>query len=140
MASFEIFKIGSKANILTFMIVVSNLEAIQSQLKYIYTNTLSTLCPLPWLEKSEDVQYKFDDVFIPLRTTDIAMQQKTNDLPGSSSERRDGQGQGQTDDVPGFSGSRIKSMIDMLWQRISPNISNTSKNTPHTRYKCDNKC
>ena len=57
---------------------VSNIEAIQSQLKNIYTNTLSTLCPLPWLEKAEDVQYNFDDVFIPLRTIDIDIQQKTD--------------------------------------------------------------
>ena len=65
-------------------ILVSNIEAIQSQLKNIYTNTLSTLCPLPWLEKSEDVQYKFDDVFIPLCTTNIDIQQHTGNFPGPS--------------------------------------------------------
>ena len=67
--------------------VVSNIEAIQSQLKNIYTNTLSTLCPLPWLEEAEDVQYNFDDVFIPLRTIDIDIQQRTGDLSGPSGSR-----------------------------------------------------
>ena len=61
---------------------MSNIEAIQSQLQNIYTNTLSTLCPLPWLEEAEDVQYNFDDVFIPLRTIDIPIQQKVEDLSG----------------------------------------------------------
>ena len=80
--------------------VVSNIEAIQSQLKAIYTNTLSTLCPLPWLEKSEDVQYNFDDVFIPLSTTNIDIQQNTNDLPDPSCSRDD---RGQTSDQLGSS-------------------------------------
>ena len=68
---------------------VSNIEVIQSQLKNIYTNTLSTLCPLPWLEEAEDVQYNFDDVFIPLRTIDIDIQQKDRDLSGPSGSRDD---------------------------------------------------
>ena len=59
------------------LLSVSDIAAIQSQLKNIYTNTLSTLCPLPWLEKAEDVQFNFDNVFIPLHTTDIAIQNKT---------------------------------------------------------------
>ena len=69
------------------MFVVSNIEALQSQLKNIYTNTLSTLCPLPWLEEAEDVQYNFDDVFIPLRTIDIDIQQKDEELSGPSDKR-----------------------------------------------------
>ena len=71
------------------MLVVSNIEAIQSQLKSIYTNTLSTLCPLPWLEEAEDVQYNFDDVFIPLRTIDINIQQKDGDLSRLSDSSND---------------------------------------------------
>ena len=71
------------------VLVVSNIEAIQSQLKNIYTNTLSTLCPLPWLEKSEDVQYNFDDVFIPLRAIDIDIQQTTEVVLFEPSESRD---------------------------------------------------
>ena len=47
-------------NLVIIVFSVSNIEAIQSQIKNIYTNTLSTLCPLPWLEEAEDVQYKFD--------------------------------------------------------------------------------
>ena len=58
-------------------LLVSNIEQIQSQLKNIYINTLSTLSPLPWLDTAEDTQFNFDDVFIPLRTIDIAMQQQT---------------------------------------------------------------
>ena len=85
------------------MLVVSNIEAIQSQLKNIYTNTLSTLCPLPWLEEAEDVQYNFDDVFIPLRTIDIDIQQKDGDLSGPSDS---GDDQEQTSDLSGPSGSR----------------------------------
>ena len=95
------------------VLVVSNIEAIQSQLKNIYTNTLSTLCPLPWLEKAEDVQYNFDDVYIPLRTIDIDIQQKEGGQPGTL-DKRDNKGktddpsrssssrddQGQTDDLP----------------------------------------
>ena len=45
------------------------------------------MCPLPWLEESEDVQYNFDDVFIPLRTIDIPIQQRKGDLPGPSDKR-----------------------------------------------------
>ena len=82
-------------------IAVSNIEAIQSQLKNIYTNTLSTLCPLPWLEEAGDVQYNFDDVFIPLRTIDIAIQQKDGDLSGPSGSRNDEE---QTADFSGPSG------------------------------------
>ena len=82
-------------------IAVSNIEAIQSQLKNIYTNTLSTLCPLPWLEEAEDVQYNFDDVFIPLRTIDIDIQQKTGDLSGPSGSRDDKE---QSGDLSGPSG------------------------------------
>ena len=67
-------------NLVIIVISVSNIEAIQSQLKNIYTNTLSTLCPLPWLEEAEDVQYKFDDVFIPLRTIDNSLHQKTGNI------------------------------------------------------------
>ena len=67
-------------NLVIIVFSVSNIEAIQSQLKNIYTNTLSTLCPLPWLEEAEDVQYKFDDVFIPLRTIDNSLQQKTGNI------------------------------------------------------------
>ena len=85
------------------MFVVSNIEAIQSQLKNIYTNTLSTLCPLPWLEEAGDVQYNFDDVFIPLRTIDIDIQQRTGDLSGPSGSRDDDE---QTGDLSGPSGSR----------------------------------
>ena len=85
------------------MFVVSNIEAIQSQLKNIYTNTLSTLCPLPWLEEAEDVQYNFDDVFIPLRTIDINIQQKDGDLSGPSGSRDDKE---QSGDLSGPSGSR----------------------------------
>ena len=85
------------------MLVVSNIEAIQSQLKNIYTNTLSTLCPLPWLEEAEDVQYNFDDVFIPLRTIDIKIQQKTGDKSGPSGSRDDKE---QSGDLSGPSGSR----------------------------------
>ena len=85
------------------MFVVSNIEAIQSQLKDIYTNTLSTLCPLPWLEEAGDVQYNFDDVFIPLRTIDIDIQQRTGDLSGPSDS---GDDQEQTSDLSGPSGSR----------------------------------
>ena len=85
------------------MFVVSNIEAIQSQLKNIYTNTLSTLCPLPWLEEAGDVQYNFDDVFIPLRTIDIDIQQRTGDLSGPSDSRDDEE---QTGDLSGPSGSR----------------------------------
>ena len=85
------------------MLVVSNIEAIQSQLKNIYTNTLSTLCPLPWLEEAGDVQYNFDDVFIPLRTIDIDIQQKTGDLSGPSGSRDDKE---QSGDLSGPSGSR----------------------------------
>ena len=101
------------------MLVVSNIEAIQSQLKNIYTNTLSTLCPLPWLEEAEDVQYNFDDVFIPLRTIDIDIQQKTGDLsePSDSSDDEEltcdlsgpsdsGDDQEQTSDLSEPSGSR----------------------------------
>ena len=78
--------------------VVSNIEAIQSQLKNIYTNTLSTLCPLPWLEDAEDVQYDFDDVFIPLRTIDINIGQRTGDLTGPSGSSDDEE---QTVDLSG---------------------------------------
>ena len=39
------------------------------------------MCPLPWLEEAEDVQYNFDDVFIPLHTIDIPIQQKDRDQP-----------------------------------------------------------
>ena len=47
------------------------------------------MCPLPWLEEAEDVQYNFDDVFIPLRTIDIDIQQKTDgDVSGPSDKRR----------------------------------------------------
>ena len=81
--------------------VVSNIEAIQSQLKNIYTNTLSKLCPLPWLEEAEDVQYNFDDVFIPLRTIDIDIPQKTGDLSGPSGSRDNEE---QTADLFGPSG------------------------------------
>ena len=45
------------------------------------------MCPLPWLEEAEDVQYNFDDVFIPLRTIDIPIQQRKGDLPGPSDKR-----------------------------------------------------
>ena len=85
------------------MFVVSNIEAIQSQLKNIYTNTLSTLCPLPWLEEAGDVQYNFDDVFIPLRTIDIDIQQKDGDLSRLSDSRDDDE---LTSDRSGPSGSR----------------------------------
>ena len=87
----------------SMLFVVSNIEAIQSQLKNIYTNTLSTLCPLPWLEEAGDVQYNFDDVFIPLRTIDIDIQQRTGDLSGLSESRNDEQ---QSGDLSGPSGSR----------------------------------
>ena len=50
---------------------------MQSQLKNIYTTSCVTLCPLPWLENAGDVQFNFDDVFIPLRTIDIDIEQKT---------------------------------------------------------------
>ena len=99
-------------------IAVSVIEAIQSQLKNIYTNTLSTLCPLPWLEEAGDVQYNFDNVFIPLRTIDIHIQQDINDRSGPS-ERRDGQVYGQAENMPGLS-----------------DVSNMR--THHTRYQCDN--
>ena len=115
-------------------IVVSNIEAIQSQLKNIYTNTLSTLCPLPWLEEAGDVQYNFDDVFIPLRTIDIDIQQDINDGPGPS-ERRDGQVYGQAENMPGLSDSN-----DVF--RLSADLSGRSDvsdiKTHHTRYQCDN--
>ena len=84
-----------------YYIAVSNIEAIQSQLKNIYTNTLSTLCPLPWLEEAEDVQYNFDDVFIPLRTIDIDIQQKDGDMSGPSGSRDDEE---QSGDLSGPSG------------------------------------
>ena len=45
------------------------------------------MCPLPWLEEAEDVQYNFDDVFIPLRTIDIDIQQKDDGQPGPSDKR-----------------------------------------------------
>ena len=45
------------------------------------------MCPLPWLEEAEDVQYNFDDVFIPLRTIDIPIQQKDGDQSGPTDER-----------------------------------------------------
>ena len=93
------------------VLVVSNIEAIQSQLKNIYTNTLSTLCPLPWLEKAEDAQYNFDDVFIPLRTIHIPIQQRKGDLPGPSDKihkkrKTSGLSLSSTADMPGPSGSR----------------------------------
>ena len=50
---------------------------MQSQLKNIYTTSCATLCPLQWLEKAGDVQFNFDDVFIPLRAIDIDIQQKS---------------------------------------------------------------
>ena len=109
------------------VLVVSNIEAIQSQLQNIYTNTLSTLCPLPWLEKSEDVQYNFDDVFIPLSTIDIDIQQKTDgDLSGPSDKRHRKRKAGDLsgpvdkrhkkqidDDQPGPSGSNSRSTGNM---------------------------
>ena len=61
------------------------------------------MCPLPWLEKAEDVQYKFDDVFIPLRTIDIDIQQKDGDLSEPSGSRDDKE---QSGDLSGPSGSR----------------------------------
>ena len=79
-----------------YYFVDSNIEVIQSQLKNIYTNTLSTLCPLPWLEEAEDVQYNFDDVFIPLHTIDIDLQKKTSDQLGTSGIRKE---QKQTEDL-----------------------------------------
>ena len=45
------------------------------------------MCPLPWLEEAEDVQYNFDGVFIPLRTIDIDIQQKYGNLSRSSDKR-----------------------------------------------------
>ena len=60
------------------------------------------MCPLPWLEEAEDVQYNFDDVFIPLRTIDIDIQQKDGDLSGPSGSRNDDE---QTDDLSGPSGN-----------------------------------
>ena len=56
--------------------LVSNVEVMQSQLKNIYTTSCATLCPLPWLEKAGDVHFNFDDVFIPLRTIEIDIEQK----------------------------------------------------------------
>ena len=76
-----------------------------------YTNKLSTLCPLPWLEEAEDVQYNFDDVYIPLHTIDIYIQQMTRDLPRSSDKRHRKRksvdlSQSSTGDMPESSGGR----------------------------------
>ena len=115
-------------------IVVSNIEAIQSQLKNIYTNTLSTLCPLPWLEKSEDVQYKFDDVFIPLRTTNIDIQQSTRDVHGPS-----GSSSRSTRDVPGSSGSSSRSTRDVPGPSGSSSRSTGIMENRHTVRYINNK-
>ena len=132
---FKDFKLDSNVSIITFILfVVSNIEAIQSQLKNIYTNTLSTLCPLPWLEEAGDVQYNFDDVFIPLRTIDIDIQQKTGDLSGPS-ERRDRQVYGQAENT-----SRLPHRNYVL--RVCGDLSRRSNvrnmRTHHTRYRCEN--
>ena len=66
------------------LFAVSNLETIQGHLKSIYTNTLSTLCPLPWLEEAANAHFSFDEVFIPLRTTDVRLLQKTVDTDHES--------------------------------------------------------
>ena len=130
-------------------IAVSSIEAIQSQLKNIYTNTLSTLCPLPWLEEAEDVQYKFDDVFIPLCTTNIDIQQKIDDVFGQP-DRIHGQEHWQAENKSRPSGSRKRTYgqcslyeplgrNDVLRQTIDlsgpSDISN--RRTHHTRYKSD---
>ena len=65
------------------LFVVSNIETVQGHLKSIYTNTLSTLCPLPWLEEAANAHFSFREVFIPLRTTDVRLLQRTVDRGNS---------------------------------------------------------
>ena len=60
------------------------------------------MCPLPWLEEAEDVQYNFDDVFITLRTIDIPIQQKDGDQPKLFDKRHKKR---KTDDLSGPSDS-----------------------------------
>ena len=130
-------------------IAVSSIEAIQSQLKNIYTNTLSTLCPVPWLEEAEDVQYKFDDVFIPLCTTNIDIQQKLDDVSGHS-DRRHGKEHWQTENKSGPVGGRKRTYgqcslyepfgrNDVLRQTgdLSGPSDISNRRTHHTRYKSD---
>ena len=65
------------------------------------------MCPLPWLEEAEDVQYNFDDVFIPLRTIDIDIQQKDDDLSGPSDKKHKKLPElSSRGDLPGPSSSR----------------------------------
>ena len=75
------------------------------------------MCPLPWLEEAEDVQYNFDDVFIPLRTIDIDIEQRTGDLSGPSGSSDSM----WTGDLSGPSGSS-----DSMWTGDLPGPSGSS--------------
>ncbi len=44
-------------------------DAIAQRLKDLYKTSLSTLCPLPWVEEVPEIIFDFDEMFIPLRVT-----------------------------------------------------------------------
>ena len=111
---------------------------------------------MPWLEEAEDVQYNFDDVFIPLRTIDIPIQQKDGDQSGPTDERSkksktgDPSDLSRSSDLPEASGNRReqKQIGDVSEpsdssedEEQSDNLSGPSGEMVHnhqTRYTYDN--